>query len=124
MADPMRPSLPTKMRASPAKERDAVVLEALRSAGKAAYDEMMQADRAREQLVADGRTQWDAPPATVTLKRWQQDRGAREAIALLWREDPDPRPPPSRSRVISGPDGTFRRGIVVGPFEATSEVEC
>ncbi|WP_433077587.1 hypothetical protein ACQP1P_34930 [Dactylosporangium sp. CA-052675] len=67
MADPMRPSLLTKMRASLAKERDAVVLEALRSAGKAAYDEMMRADRAREQLAADGRTQWDAPPATGSL---------------------------------------------------------
>ncbi|MEU7867611.1 hypothetical protein [Dactylosporangium sp. NPDC049140] len=67
MPDPMRPSLMTKMRASLAKERDAMVLEALRGAGKAAYDEMMEADRVREQLAADGETLWDAPPATGSL---------------------------------------------------------
>jgi hypothetical protein len=66
-ADPMRPSLMTKMRASLAKERDAVVLEALRAAGKVAYDELMAADRAREQLAADSMSLWDAPPATGSL---------------------------------------------------------
>src|SRR3954470_4017108 len=67
MPDPMRPNLMTKMRASLAGERDAVVLEALRAAGKVAYDELIEADRAREQLAADGRSLWDAPPATGSL---------------------------------------------------------
>ncbi|WP_433206789.1 hypothetical protein ACQP00_40150 [Dactylosporangium sp. CS-047395] len=67
MPDPLRPSLMTKMRASLAKERDAMVLEALRSAGKAAYDEMMHAEQAREQLATDGRSVWDAPRATGSL---------------------------------------------------------
>ncbi|MFI5910810.1 hypothetical protein [Dactylosporangium sp. NPDC051541] len=67
MPDPMRPSMMTKLRASFAKERDAMVLEALRTAGKAAYDELIHADQAREQLVADGRTLWDTPPATGSL---------------------------------------------------------
>jgi hypothetical protein len=67
MPDPMRPSLMTKMRASLAGERDAVVLETLRTAGKAAYDELLAADRAREQLIAGGGSQWDAPPATGSL---------------------------------------------------------
>jgi hypothetical protein len=66
-ADPMHPSLMTKMRASLAKERDAVVLEALRAAGKAAYDELLAADQAREQLVSGSVSLWDAPPATGSL---------------------------------------------------------
>jgi hypothetical protein len=41
MPDPMRPTMMTKMRASLAGERDAVVLEALRAAGKVAYDELI-----------------------------------------------------------------------------------
>src|SRR5690348_16891174 len=41
MADPLRPTLMTKVRASLGGERDAGFLEALRSAGRVAYDELM-----------------------------------------------------------------------------------
>ncbi|MFI5911671.1 hypothetical protein [Dactylosporangium sp. NPDC051541] len=63
MNDPLRPNLLTKMRASLAGERDAAVLEALRAAGKIAYDELLAAEKARDQLAAAGTNLWDAPPA-------------------------------------------------------------
>ncbi|MFB9449174.1 hypothetical protein Dvina_30960 [Dactylosporangium vinaceum] len=63
MGDPLRPNLLTKMRASLAGERDAVILEALRGAGRMAYDELLAAEKARDELAAAGVNLWDAPPA-------------------------------------------------------------
>src|SRR5690348_307039 len=63
MSDPLHPTLLTKMRASLARERDAALLEALRSAGKIAYDELLAAEKTREELTAAGVALWDAPPA-------------------------------------------------------------
>ena len=72
MADPLRPSVMTKMRASLAGERDAVVLEALRSAGRAAYDELLAADQLRDQVVAGAATLWDvtAGQSSQMLAAW------------------------------------------------------
>src|SRR6201994_2317511 len=63
MADPLRPSVMTKMRASLAGERDAVLLEALRSAGRVAYDELLAAWNAFV-LQTLGETLLDADYAT------------------------------------------------------------
>ncbi|MEU7869945.1 hypothetical protein [Dactylosporangium sp. NPDC049140] len=63
MSDPLRPTMLTKMRASLAGERDAALLEALRSAGKTAYDELLAAEKVRDELTAGGTGVWDAPPA-------------------------------------------------------------
>lgn len=63
MADPLKPTLMTRMRATLGGERDAGFLEALRAAGGVAYDELIAADRARDQLAASGISVWDAPPA-------------------------------------------------------------
>ncbi|WP_238016711.1 hypothetical protein KZZ52_19545 [Dactylosporangium sp. AC04546] len=61
MVDPLRPSLFTKMRASLSGERDAVVLEAMRAAGRVAYDEIVAAELLRDRLTADGVSLWDVP---------------------------------------------------------------
>src|SRR4051812_23170351 len=45
-----------------AGERSAAPLEALRVAGKAAYDELLQADRLREELAVGEIPAWTAPP--------------------------------------------------------------
>ena len=63
MTDPLHPGMITKMRAALAHERDSVVLEAMRSAGRVVYDEMMAAEKVREDLVVAGTALWDAPPA-------------------------------------------------------------
>jgi hypothetical protein len=63
MSDPLHPSLLTKMRATLAGERDAMLLEALRGGGKIAYDELLAAERARDELSASGIGIWAAPPA-------------------------------------------------------------
>ena len=56
MADPLRPTLMTKMRATLGGERDAALLEALRAAGRVAYDELMAAEKVRS-------SPWTAPAA-------------------------------------------------------------
>src|SRR4051812_42116969 len=63
MADPLRPSVMTKMRATLAGERDAVLLEALRSAGRVSYDELLSADQLRDRIVGGGQTLWAATRA-------------------------------------------------------------
>jgi hypothetical protein len=63
MADPLKPTLMTRMRATLSKERDASLLEALRTAGRVAYDELIAAEKIREQLAAGGASPWDAPVA-------------------------------------------------------------
>jgi hypothetical protein len=72
MSDPMNPTLMTKVRAALAHERDSVVLEAMRAAGRVAHDELMAAERLREDLVVAGTTLWDAPPAVASqlLASW------------------------------------------------------
>jgi hypothetical protein len=72
MADPMNPTLMTKMRATLGGERDAALLEALRTAGRVAYDELIAAEKVREQLSADGSSPWGAPPAASSqlLAAW------------------------------------------------------
>ncbi|MET7401473.1 hypothetical protein ABZS66_49125 [Dactylosporangium sp. NPDC005572] len=59
MVDPLRPSLFTKMRATLSGERDAVVLEAMRAAGRVAYDEFVAAELLRDRLAAEGVSLWD-----------------------------------------------------------------
>ncbi len=66
MADPLNPTLITKLRATFGGERDAVLLEAMRSAGRAAYDESMAAEQARDQLRAAGSSPWTAPCAVTS----------------------------------------------------------
>jgi hypothetical protein len=72
MADPLNPTLMTKVRATLGGERDAALLEALRTAGKVAYDELMAAERLRQQLGAGGYSLWDAPVAASSqlLAAW------------------------------------------------------
>ncbi|GAA5185761.1 hypothetical protein GCM10023322_30500 [Rugosimonospora acidiphila] len=64
MADPLHPTLMTKVRATLAGERDTLLLEALRTAGRAAYDELLTAEELRDELTAAGTPLWDAPTAT------------------------------------------------------------
>lgn len=45
MADPLNPTLMTRMRATLGGERDAALLEALRGAGRVAYDELFEAEK-------------------------------------------------------------------------------
>jgi hypothetical protein len=66
MADPLNPTLITKLRATLGRERDAVLLEAMRSAGRAAYAESMAADQARDHLSAAGSSPWTAPFAVTS----------------------------------------------------------
>jgi hypothetical protein len=63
MADPLKPTLMTKMRASFGGERNAVLLEALRAAGAVAYDELLATERIRVELTAAGTSLWDTPAA-------------------------------------------------------------
>lgn len=63
MADPLHPTLMTKVRATLAGERDTLLLEALRTAGRAAYDELLIAEKLRDELTAAGTPLWDAPNA-------------------------------------------------------------
>jgi hypothetical protein len=62
----------TKLRAGLAGELDTVVLEALRSAGRGAYDELVAAEKLRDELTAAGATVWDAPVAVASqlLAAW------------------------------------------------------
>ncbi|GAA4249768.1 hypothetical protein GCM10022255_035210 [Dactylosporangium darangshiense] len=68
VADPLQPSFLTRLRAGLAGERDTVYLEALRAAGRVAYDEMLAADELRERLP----TLWNIPvaPASQLLAAW------------------------------------------------------
>ncbi|MCU7727440.1 hypothetical protein ODJ79_27220 [Actinoplanes sp. KI2] len=66
MADPLNPTLITRLRATLGRERDAVLLEAMRSAGRAAYSESMAADQARDHLRAAGSSPWTAPSALTS----------------------------------------------------------
>ncbi|GAA4703626.1 hypothetical protein [Phytohabitans rumicis] len=78
-ADPLRPTLMTRLRAGLGGEQDGRVLEALRQAGMGAYHELMVADQARDRLTVDGYSVWTAPPgvgshllaawAAVTVQR-------------------------------------------------------
>jgi hypothetical protein len=72
MADPLRPTLMTKMRASLGGERDAALLEALRAAGRVAYDELIAAEKVRDELTADGLSLWTSPAAASSqlLAAW------------------------------------------------------
>lgn len=72
MSDPLKPTLMTKMRASLSGERDAALLEALRAAGRVAYDELMAAEKVRAELTAAGSSLWDAPAAVSSqlLAAW------------------------------------------------------
>jgi hypothetical protein len=65
-------TLMTKMRASLSGERDAALLEALRAAGRVAYDELMAAEKVRAELTAAGSSLWDAPAAVSSqlLAAW------------------------------------------------------
>lgn len=60
MPDPLRPSVLTKMRATLAGERDAVVLEALRSAGRGSFEELLAADQLRDELIGGTVSLWAA----------------------------------------------------------------
>src|SRR3954453_10630140 len=72
MADPFRPTLMTKLRAGLAGERDTVLLEALRGAGRGAYDELVAAETLRDELTAARTTVWAAPAAMASqlLAAW------------------------------------------------------
>jgi hypothetical protein len=61
MSDPFHPSVMTKMRATLAGERDAVLLEALRTAGRGCYEELLAADQLRDQILAGAASLWAAP---------------------------------------------------------------
>jgi hypothetical protein len=60
--DPLQPGVITRVRAAWRGEQSAVVLEAMRRAGKAAYAGLLRADELRGDLAADG-TLWQPPPA-------------------------------------------------------------
>ncbi|MEV6931155.1 hypothetical protein AB0M46_42615 [Dactylosporangium sp. NPDC051485] len=66
--EPQQPSFLTRLRAGLAGERDTVYLEALRAAGRVAYDEILAADELRERLPS----LWGAPPAATSqlLAAW------------------------------------------------------
>ncbi|MEV8513717.1 hypothetical protein [Dactylosporangium sp. NPDC051484] len=66
--EPQQPSLLTRLRAGLAGERDAAYLEALRAAGRVAYDEILAADELRERLPS----LWNAPTAAASqlLAAW------------------------------------------------------
>jgi hypothetical protein len=57
-----KPSLGTRLHAIVAGERGASALEALRTAGLATYDEMLRADRLRDEQVAGEISPWAAAP--------------------------------------------------------------
>ncbi|MFI5910307.1 hypothetical protein [Dactylosporangium sp. NPDC051541] len=68
MSDPQQPGFLTRLRANLAGERDTAYLEALRAAGRVAYDEILAADELRQQLPS----LWTAPPAASSqlLAAW------------------------------------------------------
>ncbi|GAB1639880.1 hypothetical protein [Krasilnikovia sp. MM14-A1259] len=72
MADPLRPTLMTKMRASLGGERDAALLEAMRAAGRVAYGELMAAEKVRSEMAATGSSLWAAPASagSQNLAAW------------------------------------------------------
>ncbi|MEO3856066.1 hypothetical protein [Acrocarpospora sp. B8E8] len=72
MTQPSKPPLAAKLRAAFAGERDTGTLEALRSAGRAAYDELMAAEQVREDQVVDQVTPWAATQAVSSqlLAAW------------------------------------------------------
>jgi len=64
MRDPLSPTLMTRLRAKIGGQRDAAVLEVMRRAGKAAYDERLNADQVRSELIAAGTSPWSVPVGT------------------------------------------------------------
>ncbi|WP_412538282.1 hypothetical protein R8Z50_20785 [Longispora sp. K20-0274] len=66
------PTMLTKMRAFLNGEKDTALLEAMRLAGRTAYEELLTAERQRAQLAADGLTVWQASPAVTSqlLATW------------------------------------------------------
>ncbi|MFG2041242.1 hypothetical protein [Dactylosporangium sp. NPDC048998] len=68
MAESHHPSFLTRLRAGLAGERDTVYLEALRVAGRSAYDEILAADELRERLPS----LWNVPTAAESqlLAAW------------------------------------------------------
>jgi hypothetical protein len=54
----------------------------------------------------------------ATRARWQRDPRAVQAIGELWQWDPDPAAADDMPRGLP-----FRRGILLGPFRMTEEVE-
>ncbi len=72
MHDPLSPTLMTRLRAKIGGQRDAAVLEVMRRAGKAAYDERLRADQVRAELTASGVSPWNVPVGTSSqlLAAW------------------------------------------------------
>jgi hypothetical protein len=68
VADPQPPSFLTRLRAGLAGERDTVYLEALRAAGRVAYDEILAADELRQRAPS----LWNVPVAAASqlLAAW------------------------------------------------------
>ncbi|GIG60074.1 hypothetical protein Lfu02_44460 [Longispora fulva] len=66
------PTMLTKMRAFLHGEKDTALLEAMRQAGRTAYEELLTAERLRAQLAAEGLTVWQATPAVESqfLATW------------------------------------------------------
>lgn len=62
-ADPSHPGIATRVRARVRGERDAVELEALRSAGGRVYEALTEGEQVRTQLRLAGQTLWTASPA-------------------------------------------------------------
>ncbi|WP_306361653.1 hypothetical protein [Nocardia sp. CC227C] len=67
-----RPNLRTRLRALRQGERDAGVLEALRTAGRAAHQEQLLTDQVRAELALTGMSVWQASPAVQSrlLAAW------------------------------------------------------
>jgi hypothetical protein len=61
-SDPLQPGVITRVRAAWRGEQSAIALEAMRRAGKAAYGELLRADRLRDEILASG-SLWQPPPA-------------------------------------------------------------
>ncbi len=66
MSDPFHPGVMTRMRAAWRGERSAVALEAMRRAGKPAYEELLRAERLRAEVTTQGGSLWDCPPAVCS----------------------------------------------------------
>jgi hypothetical protein len=89
MADPLRPTLMTKMRATLGGERDAVM-----GRGRALptrYRTLRPVARLHPATLPGG-PRFDpwCLTDTATLSRWQHDPRAAQAIAEMWQWDPDP----------------------------------
>lgn len=66
MAEAARPGLGARIRAALASERPTVVLEAMRRAGRAVYEEVAHAERVGQERTVDGTNAWDCSPAVAS----------------------------------------------------------